>query len=111
MKRKASSQGFKELESRINERLKAIDRRYAIRHLLQAPDGKFRFELSVAVDPRFKTALERVLREVLRELPADRQVQAKFYFPESLVKRIRKAAAKRGVSRSALVADCLSQHL
>jgi hypothetical protein len=34
-------------------------------------------------------------------------VQAKCYLPESVVKQVRAAARKRGLSQSALVAECL----
>jgi hypothetical protein len=48
---------------------------------------------------------------VLRELPADRPVQAKYYLPESLVERVKNQAEKKGVSQSALVAGCLAEAL
>lgn len=111
MKKRVFSKDFRDLEHRINEQLKALDERYAIRHLVQEPDGTYRFELSVAIDPRHQAALRRVLREVLRELPADRPVQAKFYLPASLVERLKTLAAERAMSQSALVAECLKSHL
>lgn len=111
MKTAISSKDFRDVEERINERLKAIDKRYTIRHLVRAADGKYRFELTVAIDPRHQAALHRVLREVLRELPADRHIQAKFYLPESIARRVKQVAEKRAMSQSALVAECLKSFL
>jgi hypothetical protein len=111
IKRTISTKNFRDLEQRINERLKAIDKRYMVRHLFLAPDGKYRFELSVAIDPRHQAALQRVLREVLRELPADRPVQAKFYLPESIARRVKEIAEKREITQSALVVECLKSVL
>jgi hypothetical protein len=48
---------------------------------------------------------------VLRALPGDRPVQAKWYLPESLVERVKSRAKKKGVSQSALVAECLAEAL
>lgn len=110
MEKTIASKDFRELEQRINKRLKAIDKRYTIRHLVQQPDGTYRFELSVAIDPRHRAALQQVLREVLRELPADRPVQAKFYLPESIVRQLKTIAAERNMSQSALVTECLKSH-
>jgi hypothetical protein len=55
--------------------------------------------------------LHRIVREVLRELPSDRPVQAKYYVPESIVERVKVEAQKKGMSQSALVAECLAERL
>ncbi len=43
--------------------------------------------------------------------PRDRPVQAKYYLPESIVERVKAQAEKKGVSQSALVAECLAESL
>ena len=67
--------------------------------------------MRVSVDPRDEAKLHQIVREVLRALPGDRPVQAKWYLPESLVERVKSRAKKKGVSQSALVAQCLAEAL
>ncbi len=67
--------------------------------------------MRVSVDPRDETKLHQVVKEVLRELPGDRPVQAKWYLPESLVERVKSRAKKKSVSQSALVAEYLAEAL
>jgi hypothetical protein len=109
--RKVHTQDFADLEKIVNRKLRALGRSYGIRNLHRTPQGRYRFELKLTVDPRHESRLHDILREVLRELPADRSVQAKYYLPESVVKRIKTVAQKRGVSQSALVAECLTERL
>lgn len=109
--RKVHTQDFADLQKIINRKLRAVGRSYGIRNLHRTPQGRYRFELKLSVDPRRESRLHEILREVLRELPADRSVQAKYYLPESVVERIKTVARKRGVSQSALVAECLTEQL
>ena len=67
--------------------------------------------MRVSVDPRDEGKLHQIVREVLWELPGDRRVQAKWYLPESIVERVKARAKKKGVSQSALVAECLAEAL
>jgi len=106
-----SSKDFRDLEQQVNRRLREIGQGFAIRHLVRNPDGTYRFELAVAIDPRQRADLRRVLREVLKGLPMDRHVQAKFYLPESVVRRVKEVARERGISQSALVKECLTGKL
>ncbi|MBM3461448.1 MAG: hypothetical protein FJX76_05055 [Armatimonadetes bacterium] len=108
---RVTSTSFRSLEKQINARLKEIGEDFSIRHLHQGPDGKFRFDLSVAIDTDQGSVVQRVLREVLRGLPADRIVQTKFYLPESIAMGIKKAAKEQKMSQSALVAQCLKSVL
>lgn len=97
------------LERSINKKLKRISPRYGIRHLAQSSDGRYLFDLKVAIDPRHFSELRDVLKSVLSELPVERSVQAKFYLPESVYARVKERAAAIGVSQSAYVAECLSR--
>jgi hypothetical protein len=56
---------LRRLEHRINARLKKSGQRFGIRHLVQMPDGTYRFELSAAITPRQRVLLRRVLGEIL----------------------------------------------
>ena len=104
---KSHSKEFAEMEKTINRKLRKVGPDYGIRNLYRTPQGRYRFEMKVSVDPRHEARLHEILREVLRELPGHRPVQAKYSLPESVVKRVKAAARKRGVSQSALVTECL----
>lgn len=104
-------ESLSKLERGINRKLKQVHPDYALSNLAQAADGRYVFDLTVAIDPRHFSQVRGVLKQVLRELPIERPVQAKFYLPRSLYARVKKKAATVGVSQSALVARCLSRHL
>ena len=104
-------EGVRRLEKAINRKLRRVGPSYGIRNLYRTPQGRYRFEMRVSVDPRDEAKLQQIVREVLRELPGDRPVQAKYYLPESMVERIKAQAEKKGVSQSALVAECLAEAL
>ena len=108
---KIHSKDYGELEKTINRKLRKVGPNYGIRNLYRTPQGRYRFELKVSVDPRDEAKLHQIVREVLRQLPSDRPVQAKYYLPESIVERIKAQAEKKGVSQSALVAECLAEAL
>ena len=108
---KSHSKDYAELEKTINRKLRRVGPNYGIRNLYRTPQGRYRFEMRVSVDPRDEAKLHRIVREVLRELPGDRPVQAKYYLPESIVERVKTQAEKKGVSQSALVAECLAEAL
>ena len=67
---------------------------------MENTSGRYRFEMKVGVDPRDQTSLHDVLRDVLRELPADRSVQAKYYLPESSVEHASRPWPRNRVSAS-----------
>jgi hypothetical protein len=99
------------LQSRINKKLKKINPGYSVRHLTRASDGRYLFDLKVAIDPRHYSEIHEVFKSVLGDLPVDKPVQAKFYLPRSIYAQIKKRAATAGLSQSAFVAQCLSRHL
>lgn len=109
--RKIHSKDYAKLEKAINRRLRKVDPGYGIRNLYRTAQGRYRFELKVSLDPRDEAKLHAILREVFRELPADRSVQAKYYLPASIVERVKSVAEKKGVSQSALVSECLAHNL
>jgi hypothetical protein len=49
----------------------------------------------ISVDPRDEVKLHQIVRDVLQQLPGDRR-------------RVKAQAEKKGVSQSALVAECLA---
>lgn len=108
---KIQSKDYAELEKTINRKLRKVGPNYGIRNLYRTPQGRYRFEMRVSVDPRDEAKLHQIVRDVLRELPGDRPVQAKWYLPESLVERVKSRAKKKGVSQSALVAEYLAEAL
>ena len=95
--RKIETKDFTELERAINRKLRKVGPSYGIRNLYRTPQGRYRFEMKVTVDPGDEAKLHAILRDVLRELPADRAVQAKYYLPESIVERVKAEAEKKGV--------------
>jgi len=108
---KIHSKDYAELEKTINRKLRKLGPNYGIRNLYRTPQGRYRFEMRVSIDPRDEAKLHQIVREVLRALPGDRPVQAKWYLPESLVERVKSRAKKEGVSQSALVAEYLAEAL
>ena len=108
--RKIYSKDYAHLEKAINRKLRKVDRHYGIRNLYRTPAGRYRFELKVSIAPGDEAKLHGIVREVLRGL-GERPVQAKYYLPESIVERVKAQAEKKGVSQSALVAECLSEAL
>ena len=108
--RKTYSKDYAQLENTINRKLRKVGRGYGIRNLYRTAQGRYRFEMRVSVDPGDEAKLHRIVREVLREL-GERSVQAKYYLPGSIVERVKAQAEKKGVSQSALVAECLAESL
>ena len=108
--RRTRSKNFAQLEKEINGKLRRLGRGYGIRNLYRTAQGRYRFEMRISVDRGDEANLHRIVREVLREL-GERPVQAKYYLPESIVERVKLQAEKKGVSQSALVAECLGESL
>ncbi len=100
---------LRKLERTVNQKIKKINPNYGIKNLTCTLDGKYVFDLKVAIDPRHFGQIREVLKGVLRELPVERPVQAKFYLAEALYTKVREKAAKQGMSQSAFVAQCLSK--
>ena len=103
----------KELESRLNRRLKQLHKGYAVKNLKRLPSGEYWFDLAMGFNQRDMARINRVFAEVLMPPSGHRRrtVQAKFYLSADTYDRLRKQAAERGVRQSALVEEVLQSAL
>lgn len=103
----------KELEAKINRRLREIHEGYAARNLKRLPSGEYWFDLAMAFNARDMAKVNRVFAELLRQGHRERRhtVQAKFYLSQATYERLRKRAAQRGVKQSTLVEEALQSAL
>lgn len=103
----------KELESKLNRRLKEIHKGYAVKNLKRLPSGEYWFDLAMGFNARDMAKVNRVFGELLSPGRGRRHqtVQAKFYLSAETYERLRKEAAERGVKQSALVEEALQSAL
>jgi N-glycosylase/DNA lyase len=103
----------KELEAKLNRRLKEIHRGYAVKNLKRLPSGEYWFDLAMAFNARDMVKVNRVFAELLSQGRGKRRqtVQAKFYLSADTYDRLRKQAAERGVKQSTLVEEALQSVL
>ena len=103
----------KDLQSRLNRRLKEIHKGYAVKNLKRLPSGEYWFNLAMNFNARDMAKVNRVFAELLSSGRARRHrtVQAKFYLSAETYERLRKEAAGRGVKQSALVEEVLQSAL
>lgn len=103
----------KELESKLNRRLRQIHRGYAVKNLKRLPSGEYWFDLAIAFNARHMVRVNRVFAELLSSGRAKGRhtVQAKFYLSQETYDRLRKEAVQRGVRQSALVEEALQSAL
>jgi len=103
----------KELESKLNRRLKQIHKGYAVKNLKRVANGEYWFDLAMAFNARDMAKVNRIFAELLAPGRGRRQptVQAKFYLSAETCERLRKEAAERGVKQSALVEEALQSAL
>lgn len=103
----------KELEAKINRRLREIHEGYAARNLKRLPSGEYWFDLAMTFNARDMAKVNRVFAELLPRGHRARRhtVQAKFYLTQEVFERLRKQAAKRGVKQSTLVEEALQSVL
>lgn len=103
----------KELESKLNRRLKQIHKGYAVKNLKRLPTGEYWFDLVMGFNARDMAKVNRVFAELLSPGHGRRHqtVQAKFYLSAETYERLRKEAAERGVKQSALVEEVLESAL
>ena len=57
----------KELEARLNRRLKEIHRGYAVKNLQRLPSGEYWFDLAMALNARDMAKVNRVFTELLSQ--------------------------------------------
>lgn len=103
----------KDLESRLNRRLKEIHKGYAVRNLKRLPSGEYWFDLAMGFNARDMAKVNRVFAALLSPGHGRRHqtVQAKFYLSAQTYERLRREAAERGVKQSALVEEALQSAL
>jgi hypothetical protein len=102
----------KELESKLNRRLKEVHKGYAVKNLKRLPNGEYWFDLAMNSNARDVAKVNRIFAELLDPGRARRPtVQAKFYLSVETYERLRKEAAARGVKQSALVEEALQNAL
>jgi len=103
----------KELEARLNRRLREINPDYAIKQLKRLPSGEYWFDLAMGFNSRDMAKVNRVFAEMLSPRKSKRRmtVQAKFYLSQETYDRLRRRAAERGVKQSALVEEALQSAL
>lgn len=99
----------KELETKLNRRLKEINKGYAVKNFKRLPSGEYWFDLAVGFNARDMAKLNRVFAELLSPPSSQKRptVQAKFYLSANTYDRLRKEAAERGVKQSTLVEQAL----
>jgi hypothetical protein len=102
----------KELEGRLNRRLREIRKGYAVRHLKRLPNGEYWFDLALGFNAKDMVKVNRVFTEVLGGgTRARRPVQAKFYLRPETIERLKKKAAHDRVPQSKLVEQALESVL
>lgn len=103
----------RELEGKLNRRLREIHRGYAVKNLKQLPSGEYWFELAMAFNRKDVAKVNRVFADLLATGRKKRAqtVQAKFYLSQQTYDRLRKLAAHRGVRQSTLVEEALRSTL
>lgn len=103
----------KELEAKLNRRLREINPRYAVKKLKRLPSGEYWFDLAMGFNARDMVKLNRVFAELLGsgQRKPRQTVQAKFYLSQETYERLRKQAAERGVKQSTLVEEALQSAL
>jgi N-glycosylase/DNA lyase len=103
----------KELEAKLNRRLREIHRGYSVKNLKRLPSGEYWFDLALAFNARDMAKVNRVFAELLSQGRGKRRqtVQAKFYLSAETYERLRKEAAERGVKQSTLVEEALQSAL
>lgn len=103
----------RDLQSKLNRRLREIHRGYAVKNLRRLPSGEYWFDLAVAFNARDLAKANRVFADLLTDKTEKRRqtVQAKFYLSPETYERLRKEAAERGVKQSTLVEEALQSAL
>jgi hypothetical protein len=102
----------KELEARLNRRLREIREGYAVRHLKRLPNGEYWFDLALGFNTKDMAKVNRVFTEVLGGgVHARRPIQAKFYLRPETIERLKRKAARDRVPQSKLVEQALESVL
>lgn len=105
---KAKREKWLSMERVINVELRRVDARYGIRNLIRRPDGRLEFEAATEFAEKDRDAIRQVF--ALLEQPEADFVQAKYYLPRTIQKRMKRSAVDLGVPVSSLVAAILDEY-
>ncbi len=106
---KKEKENWLSMQRVINVELQRIDPQYEISELIKRPDGCIEFEASMEFKKEHQEEITRVFS--LLELKNDdsKFVQAKYYLPRAIQKRVKQWATELGVPVSSLVAAILDE--
>lgn len=96
------------MERVINVELRRVDARYGIRNLIRRPDGSLEFEAETEFEEKDRDAIRQIF--ALLQQPEADFVQAKYYLPRTIQKRMKRSAVDLGVPVSSLVAAILDEY-
>jgi hypothetical protein len=97
------------MERVVNVELRRIDPRYRISNLIKRPDGSIEFEAATEFKEIHRKRIARIF-SLLKLGDKDSEfVQAKFYLPRAVQKRIKQWAVDLDVPVSSLVAALLDE--
>ena len=91
----------------INIELQRINPEYIINNLIRRPDGTVEFEALIEFKKSDREKVNQVL-ELLHE-PEFEFVQAKYYLPESVRRKVKRFAVDHGYQESSLVSAVLDE--
>ena len=95
------------MERVINVRLRRVDARYEIKDLIRRPDGSIEFAATTEFEEKDRDEIRQIF--ALLEQPDADFVQAKYYLPRTIQKRMKRSAIDLGVPVSSLVAAILDE--
>lgn len=105
---KAEREKWLSMERVINVELRRVDARYGIRNLIRRPDGSLEFEAETEFEEKDRDAIRQIF--ALLQQPEADFVQAKYYLPRTIQKRMKRSAVDLGVPVSSLVAAILDEY-
>ena len=100
-----------QMERVVNVQLRRIDPRYKISNLIKRRDGSIEFEASIEFEEKHRKHIARIFSLLELENKDTEFVQAKFYLPRSVQKRIKQWAVELDVPVSSLVAALLEERV
>ena len=95
------------MERVINVRLRRVDARHEIKDLIRRPDGSIEFAATTEFEEKDRDEIRQIF--ALLEQPDADFVQAKYYLPRTIQKRMKRSAIDLGVPVSSLVAAILDE--
>jgi hypothetical protein len=97
------------MERLVNIELRRIDPKYAISNLIKHPDGSIEFEASTEFREIHRKQIAEIFSLLKLEDKDTEFVQAKFYLPRAIQKRVKQWAIELDVPVSSLVAALLDE--